>query len=730
MKKVFKLIITLIIFLVISNLSNSYAASYTYVWNKAHNIAYWAALVKAEWSYLKTIWYDASKIDLSKVAAIAEKTILDKWWWGWNKKHANKMRTSGMLAHMQWWYLIVWCWNMPIVQIDIHSTSSSSSTSRWWTCSSYISSWSPVWWNCNISDNWNSNWIINCKQNTTNWIPNYSSCWTTVFTTTTTKTCDGDNCSTTSNTTSSCDTSSCPSDTPEPWQATSTQTVKLDLYNSSSTCDNLYANNSNTCSVKLNINWYTLQWRPVVNLEWMTVKLISDESNIKTDRITNLWSSALVLPTNNFTVQWNWTHFYIKIDWIKSVAPFKSQKGKLKLNINNWADIIIKNIAYNFKKPFIWSPEILNNSWDTVKLKVWPNQLLWVKLINDWNVNSFNNLYVTNLTNSLTVLWSKNYILQKVWNQIDSDTMLPKMDFILNYTWSNEINKDINKLQLSVKPIISYKLWWKVVKYYIWKNNTAYKNDSDTPVLLTDKASKFDNIKIVWLSQANWKLFLTDWKRNFTKLKLFDIRSKIRKASFIKIRWMLNWEISNGIKYVEWDYKASDVDRELWKYNILIIKDGNFIVNKNLGAMDKNLLVIVLKENDLDKWNIYIKPDVTKINAFLYADGWIMSVNNHWDIYTWNNSIRTNELNRQLIINWSIISRNTIWGAILWSDGKYILPWWKKVPNTAPAYKKAFNLDLNYLRTGNKWHWKYNNYLVIIYNTAYGTILNNLIWWK
>lgn len=55
-----------------------------------------------------------------------------------------------------------------------------------------------------------------------------------------------------------------------------------------------------------------------------------------------------------------------------------------------------------------------------------------------------------------------------------------------------------------------------------------------------------------------------------------------------------------------------------------------------------------------------MKPNVKKINGFLYADGGIMSVDSNGTLYIADSSARTFTLKDQLIMNGSLFTRNTV----------------------------------------------------------------------
>ena len=113
----------------------------------------------------------------------------------------------------------------------------------------------------------------------------------------------------------------------------------------------------------------------------------------------------------------------------------------------------------------------------------------------------------------------------------------------------------------------------------------------------------------------------------------------------------------------------------------------------------KKLWIIVLKDNyninsDYWKkwkkwaWNVYVWSDVSKINAVIYADWTIRSADETWT------SIDDSNLLNILEINWSLFTRNTIWGSLKAKNNSYALPWWQKTND----FDLASVFDLNQLR--------------------------------
>jgi len=140
------------------------------------------------------------------------------------------------------------------------------------------------------------------------------------------------------------------------------------------------------------------------------------------------------------------------------------------------------------------------------------------------------------------------------------------------------------------------------------------------------------------------------------------------------------WQVLNEVYFNDKDTKYSEIEPKLKDWNTIIIKDANFIIDKDFSE-NKKLWIIVLKDDykvipeTLNWWNIFIKNTVKKINAYIYADWALMSRNENGKAYS------DDQLATPLEINWSIFSRNTIGWAIAWikDDKSYVLPGWEKI---------------------------------------------------
>lgn len=470
--------------------------------------------------------------------------------------------------------------------------------------------------------------------------------------------------------------------------------------------DNDYANNSDSLKLCQKI---TDEYENEINYS-DSLNLPSDNVNITDwiilDKVNNTWKALVKsdIIFNNSSICFN----------LKSLSPDKKKiKFTLKVPKNseeiplsqNWD---FKNIEIEsssdieFRKPFIWELKASKDWWST-----W-NDLPDTGTNIDYKLEVINKDSVLNNIPS-TIANFKDYI--KV---TDNNTVLQNLSDIdalstKNPKFNARINTSESASSLWVPWIkienwwkssvyISYNLWGKNIKYYLSASVDDYDNNNIIE-LKNETENNFIWVKVIWNIQWDWKSEFTWQEANFSDLSKSDLRQQIRSNAYRYISQMSSWDIVWWVKYIEWDINI--FWNNLW-YETLVVKDWNVIINWNLTQ--SKLWIIVLKDNynvnsDYStKWNIYIKPDVTKINAVIYADWWVISSNASWNAYTADSDSRTSDLQKQLTINWSLFTRNTIgWVILAW--GKYILPWWSKITD----FDKAMIYDLNYLRRWNDW---------------------------
>jgi len=260
--------------------------------------------------------------------------------------------------------------------------------------------------------------------------------------------------------------------------------------------------------------------------------------------------------------------------------------------------------------------------------------------------------------------------------------------------------KILNPAVVKVIPVpLSYKIKdkdgnFKLVRYYVkWI-------EPDASYWLVVKISWCRGKTTLW-AKINWSV-KDEWKwsklwlvKNYTDLSSDLVRKNIHKNALdlTRNREDSKWKKLNKVYYNDKTTKYSDIRNQLEKWDTVIIKNANFIINDDIR---KKIGIIVLKDNykiepqTLDWWNIFIGKYTEKINAYIYADWAIMSKNEKWEEY------EDYDLATPLEINWSVFSRNTIGWAVAWiSEGNfYILPGGEKTKD----FKLAEQYDLNYIR--------------------------------
>ena len=507
-----------------------------------------------------------------------------------------------------------------------------------------------------------------------------------------------------------------------PWEWGITTSGSCDLTSSG------YANNSeiNSIYATLTIN-ADIDWKDVINL-WTPINF-RDLSNNPVDRVNWVWNSSLDFEW--ISIDWDptwWTTQKIKIATVTSKTPFTSCGNKISFELM-WKTMVLSNIWYNFKKPYIWELKASIDWW--VHWDTKPS--IWTKL--RYKLSALSH---SSLTNYSLELWVSN--ISHSWANITlQNTKLMNYAWVLSRKFETRINSSIYATELNknpwlqvILPVISYTLGWETVRYYL----SAYDYGNDkTPITLN--WDKFLWVKIIWWLQWAWKYEFTGQNKNISNLYPSDLRTQIRKRAYDYISSMSGGTIINKVKYVNWNITLS------WSqdYETLVVKNGNVTINWNLntsGTSGKKLWIIVLKDNYNTSiwynwsWNVLVTPNVKKINAMIYADGWFMSADNDWKIYATDSTERTNDLQKQLIMNWVMFTRNTIWWAQFgWvkNGWTYILPGWTKTQ----SFDKAMVYDLNYIRRWNDWcdnntipnwckdAWEYEEWFIIKYDSRIQT---------
>ncbi len=281
-----------------------------------------------------------------------------------------------------------------------------------------------------------------------------------------------------------------------------------------------------------------------------------------------------------------------------------------------------------------------------------------------------------------------------------------------------------NELNIWARPMISYKFKnGPFVKYQLSPTPTGYTNE---PVTLS--GGTLNGIYIGGQQRSNGKDGIVSNMENIGGLKGFEFTNAIRKqvALVTRNRKANDGKVIGKVLYVSGDKNLNDLLSKDWE--TVIVENGNLTIDANLENRD-NPKGIIVTSNSKNTGNIYIKPNVTKLSAFIYADGSVESVDINGDVFKKSDISRTKSLTKQLMIYGGLLSKNTIGGAILGKLGeKYILPGGKSTDNL----DEAVRFDLSFLRMYNygkdgstkwskdnddkKWHQGHKESTVIIPN--------------
>lgn len=482
--------------------------------------------------------------------------------------------------------------------------------------------------------------------------------------------------------------------TSQPWELSISATSDCKIDNS------VFANNieENVIYARITVQWWIEDPtnKKVINL-WTPTDFI-DLSNNLSDRVNNKWDSSLTftwIPIN--WVVWDSSRV-LPIAKVKSITPFVSCWNKLSFKLN-WKTIILTDVWYNFKKPYVWRLEATLDNWVTwdAKPSLWTE--LRYRLIASPRSNFTN--YALWLSVNKISYYGPNITLQNTELLTYSWTWPREFETRVN---SSSVASELNRnpwLQVNL-PIISYSVDWKIVKYYL----STYENGSDrTPIRITWE--DFLWVKVIGLLQGAWKSDFTWQWENISNLYTTNQRTEIRKRAYDYTMNMNSWEIRNNVKYVEWNITITWNLDSLWddisEYETLIIKDWNLIIDWNLNPWDRKLWIIILKDNyDVNnwynQWNVFVTNDTITINAMIYADGWFISADSFGNPYTSDSTARTYNLQSQLTLNGTLFTRNTIWWAQYYG-WYYTLPGWSKIND----FDRAMVYDLNYIRRWNTW---------------------------
>ena len=250
--------------------------------------------------------------------------------------------------------------------------------------------------------------------------------------------------------------------------------------------------------------------------------------------------------------------------------------------------------------------------------------------------------------------------------------------------------------------IVSYQIWWETIRYRVSENH--HTNDVLT---LTDLRELDTPVRFIGWIQTSWAHHNVNERQNITDINTFLQRTNFRRNITQHIVSRSSHTDNWGIRYIDLTHATNKtyIPSPNPNYQTLIVRNGNILITENFNPTNQNIWLISYIDAwyNIDNWystigNIYITPNVSRVNAFMYADWALVSTRNSWVPIDSHLLSRNNELPQQLTIKWVVFTRNTLAG---WRelDWVYMLPWKRDSTN----HNLAIQYDLYYLRRGNDW---------------------------
>ncbi len=361
--------------------------------------------------------------------------------------------------------------------------------------------------------------------------------------------------------------------------------------------------------------------------------------------------------TNNYINNW----YRWKITWTIISDLFWDFAIKNSFNLYYKEDYNSSYDCWTWETPL----EIYNIEW-SIESSFW-----WELSIMNWSYFCSNQY--TNIKFNSNSLWDKD-IWTIQWNLVDDFWKQEiYITWIANLKWDLEIldrgDQDINKVKVSVssKTVIKKDINKNIFR--LFKTHLDFVNNTSN--IITD----FNNVNV-----ENYYLYNFEWENQILNFEWWDYINKWKSLQ-IWNNWA--WKI-----WIEW-------------IHTVIVQSWNIYINSNLyNENDNSLLLLIAKKWNNKGWNIYIDPDVTNIDAVLFADWSLISL--EWNnIQSINDNSQKNNLRKQLLIYGSVVSSNNVW-----TDK---IPYWADYYENSlyPGDIMSWNIyDLWNLRTFNLNYWE------------------------
>lgn len=370
-----------------------------------------------------------------------------------------------------------------------------------------------------------------------------------------------------------------------------------------------------------------------------------------------------------------WNPNYQDIDWEETKFEIESKVEKV------------------YQEPILYDKMIVEG----IKPDIAKTQKYEFKLKNVWSLRDYANWTVSSISTS-TIYLNSDYKFENWLSELDE------------FFWENVSDNVWFKAKIKAKEdlkilwiievhvrnlFISYDLNKEWKRYQISYPLRQWKDKKDFLALeWCTRGTVW--LQINWIAQSKGKSEDASSINTFANTDKTELKKNITKNAYDLTRNLTNNKSTNWIYFVDLTKSVNKtVSYKSVKWNLktndsLIIKWWNLFIDENI---ETSIWIAVFSGNTYDAeknnkvWNVYVKNDVSKINAYIYSDWWFISANSNGSRYS------EDELRNKLILNWSLFSSNTIWGWEEW-DTWCKLPWNRATKDCDLAEK----YDLNHIR--------------------------------
>ena len=448
------------------------------------------------------------------------------------------------------------------------------------------------------------------------------------------------------------------------------------------------------------------------NNSWSAIEL-NTPNNSSYSEIIDLWNNITKFnnqKSNNWEYKFNFkvyspTNLSLDTDdhdfIIKGVTVDINQSDSNPNIVNKTEDLQNSSVDFNFKPlyttEFSWDQKdnwfiawVKQTGWylDISKKATKGTSNLKIKLIKSWeSASKFiwkwakDSINITYIDNKLETFYNNVSPIEYNFTSL--------FDLIPNSGW---FDTDLSKL--TVNSWINYKNDWKEVTYiwdFVWDKanaaNAGLKVQWNTNIDSSKQQDITVNQNEKWIHNIAWKIDKASLRWDL-KQKVFSVIKNISTNS----SWV---ELMNGkVKYYDYSdettNKIKNLTWNIWDKTIVVL-GADVYITWDL----KVWWIIILKDDNWNWGKLYIDPEVSRIDAIIYADKSILSYNTtYWEISP-NNGWTYEVLKKQLFIKGSVFSENTIWGS---RKDTPVCPFYLNYSESQCSLDEAQKYDLNYLR--------------------------------